>query len=221
MTPYQYAANNPILIIDINGDSTFVTQNDDGTYTVKGGNLSGSEDDTGVYVRNDDGSLTLIGNSVTTHSFVDENGKFVSGAVIDLGSSEGQNFINGLMSDDPGLIEYMLNATNTEDLDFKYQGIKKRSEGITEKQHMYRGSVTKNGAIGSARDFGNIGAGIVAGRRGLKWSTAKIGFDVYQSIKSRRITTECQATQKAQRVGHNIGLKLWISKLRIPKNSWK
>lgn len=62
LNPYHYTANNPVLIIDINGDSTFVTQNDDGTYSVVGGQLSGEDDDVGVYVINDDCTMTLIGN---------------------------------------------------------------------------------------------------------------------------------------------------------------
>jgi hypothetical protein len=105
----------------------------------------------------------------------------------------------------------MVNATEGEKYDFKVQGMDKRPAGMTEKQYKYRGSVNKDGLIGSARDFGNIGAGYVAGRFGLTWSQARFGFDAYQSYKSLEITRECTATQKAQKVGYINGKisKLW------------
>ncbi len=49
-SPYSYASNNPILFIDINGDSTFVAENGDGTYTGNGGRLSGDDNDNGIYI---------------------------------------------------------------------------------------------------------------------------------------------------------------------------
>lgn len=102
----------------------------------------------------------------------------------------------------------MVNATNGEKYDFKEKGINDRAEGTTKQQHKYRGSTSENGAFGSARDFGNMGAGIVAGRKGLSWGAARTGFDAYQSYKSRKLTREGTTTQKAQRVGYNIGVEL-------------
>ena len=37
------------------------------------------------------------------------------------------------------------------------------------------------------------------------WGEARLGFDAYQSFKSRRITTEGSATQAAQRIGFSAG----------------
>jgi len=59
----------------------------------------------------------------------------------------------------------MANAGNGEKYDFKDQGKDERPEGTTVEQYRYRGSSTENGEFGSARDFGNIGAGMVAGRK--------------------------------------------------------
>jgi hypothetical protein len=213
--------NNPVGIVDINGDSTFVTSNENGTYAVTGVNLSGADDDTGIYVRDSDGNLTLIGQSITTHSFVNDDGKAVAGAIINLSSTEGQDFIDGLVADDPDLITYMANATGGEVYDFKDEGIEDISGGTTPLQHRYRGSVARNGAIGSARDFGNIGAGIVAGRKGLSWSRARVGFDALESWQKKTITSEAIPTQKAQRVGHNIGLRLWKSEGRMTSRGYR
>jgi hypothetical protein len=48
----------------------------------------------------------------------------------------------------------------------------------------------------------------VAGRNGLGWGDARLGFDGLQSIQEGRLATEGVPTQKAQRLGFNIGLKL-------------
>ncbi|UII21599.1 hypothetical protein [Fulvivirga ligni] len=71
---------------------------------------------------------------------------------------------------------------------------------------MYRGSVAKNGKIGSARDFGNMGAGIVAARNNLSWTIARLGYDGLESYQQRRLSTEGKTTQKAERVGFNMGI---------------
>ncbi|KAA0229734.1 RHS repeat-associated core domain-containing protein [candidate division KSB1 bacterium] len=108
LSPYVYAANNPVNVIDIDGDSTFVVANDNGTYTVTGGNLSGAEDDTGIYTRDADGNLVLVGQSITTHSFFDDDGKAVVDAIIDPTSYEGALFVLGeVVGGDPTLLGYM------------------------------------------------------------------------------------------------------------------
>jgi uncharacterized protein RhaS with RHS repeats len=212
-TPYHYTLNNPVRFIDINGDSTFVTTNDDGTYTVTGANLSGAEDDTGIYIRDADGNLILVGNSITTHSFFDDDGNAVVGAVIDPASYEGVLFILGeIVGADPSLIGYMANATENQKYDFKNRGKDDRPQNVSLTEHHYRGSaVPFTGSVatfGSARDFGNIGAGIVAGRAGLSWEDARLGLDALESIQQREIAKEGTPTQKAQKVGHAIGVRL-------------
>jgi len=206
---YAYCVNNPMLFVDPNGDSTFVATNKNGTYTVTGGNLSGKEDDTGVYIKNSDGTFKLVGNSLTSLSFFGENNKPVVGAVIDPNSSEGQKFINNeIVQNDPSLVGYMSNATNGGTLDFKTRGIEDKPLTMTSEQYMYRGSTTAGGTFASARDFGNMAAGIVAGRNGLSWNMARFGFDLYQSYKSGYFTVEAKVTQKAQRIGYIYGSAL-------------
>ncbi|MCA9733976.1 MAG: RHS repeat-associated core domain-containing protein [Deferribacteres bacterium] len=208
-SPYQYALNNPLINIDLDGDSTFAIYNGDGTYTVTGGYLSGEDDDTGIYIRDENGNYKLIANSITTHSFFNDNGKAVIGAVIDMTSMEGQNFIdNEIIAANPQLLHYMMNATKKEDYDFKMRGYKERAKDLPLLQHKYRGSITHGGKIGSARDFGNIGAGLVAGRMNLSWTIARIGFDALESIQKGYLTSEGTPTQKAQKVGHKIGQSL-------------
>ena len=203
-SPYHYASNNPILYIDINGDSTFVTKHGDqeGVYRVFDGNLK-NKDDRGIYLVSDDGVVTPIGQSISSNSFFDDDGSIVE-SIIDFESSEGSDFLAELIDGNPNLVNYMLNARNGKDYDFKEEGIDDRPFYISRNEYRYRGSTLPNGEIGSARDFGNIGAGIVASRKGLSWGFARLGFDGYQSIKSGKITREGIATQSAQRYGFDF-----------------
>ncbi|WP_281228762.1 hypothetical protein [Flavobacterium aquiphilum] len=67
-----------------------------------------------------------------------------------------------------------------------------------------------------------MGAGIVAGRAGLAWGAARLGFDALETYKNSsfqpvetqmgpmiqmliRTSTEAPVTQKAERVGWKIG----------------
>ncbi|MCE7945284.1 MAG: hypothetical protein DYG95_27280 [Chlorobi bacterium CHB1] len=134
LSPYVYAANNPANVIDIAGDSTFVVANDNGTYTVTGGNLSGAEDDTGIYTRDADGNLVLVGQSITTHSFFDDKERAVVGAVLDPTSYEGALFVFGeVVGGDPTLLGYMLTAWGGQEYDFKERGIKRANVSDVER----------------------------------------------------------------------------------------
>jgi hypothetical protein len=42
----------------------------------------------------------------------------------------------------------------------------------------------------SARDIGNIAAGVVAGRSGLGWGAARLGLDGLESYENGRFTRE-------------------------------
>ena len=57
----------------------------------------------------------------------------------------------------------------------------------------------------SARDVGNIAAGFIAGRDGMSWFEARLGFDALESWQQGGLSSEAMPTQSAQRVGYRIG----------------
>ncbi|UZR97145.1 DUF6443 domain-containing protein [Chondrinema litorale] len=226
LNSYNFTMNNPILLTDPTGLSTHVKMREDGTYqVVKGGVANDKDLNIYVIVYDEDGNAyntgISIGESITSHSFFDENEEAVVDAVIDLNSTEGQDFLDDeIIEPDLNLIEYMPNATRNKPLDFKRRNINKRPKDNTEKQYMYRGSVNEDGKIGSARDFGNIAAGIVASRNGLAWGVSRLGLDGLETFQSKEkhfsnrhgtsymaysIKTEATVTQLAQKEGFRIG----------------
>lgn len=68
----------------------------------------------------------------------------------------------------------------------------------------------------SARDIGNVGAGMEAGRHGMKWRDARLGFDGLQSFQDTKnnrwipvFSKEGQTTQYAERLGWIRGVNQW------------
>jgi hypothetical protein len=113
VSSYSFNMNNPIMFVDPGGDSTFVLNLGNNRFEVVGAEVkSGNK---GIYevCTNEVGSRELtgndIGNSLTTHSFVDENNKAVSGAIIYLNSSEATEIVNSIHSNTPSTANYVAN----------------------------------------------------------------------------------------------------------------
>ena len=206
LSPYVYCADNPVKLVDPNGEEIEVTANDNGSYTVVGGTLN---KDRSIYIIKD-GKRTgeVLGLTMTEYSFFDEEGKVVEGAIINPTDKSGQEFLDGIKSDNPGLLSYMFHARHgDEKYDFKVQG------GADDK-NVNRGMPVKVGGktvFASARDIGNYAAGYVSGRNGLNWNTTRLGFDGYQTGFKNAIkgnwNPESMVSQSAQRLGFNAGVK--------------
>ena len=157
----------------------------------------------------------IIGESLTEFSFMGDDGAFVLGAPIDLTSMEGQSFLDlEIILDNPSLRQYMPNATGGRPLDFKNLGRDQRGN-LSIEQYRYRASLLRNGSIASARDVGNVAAGLVARRAGLSWRAARMGFDGLQTWQDLGWNTlrvgpsvEGRTSRAAQAFGHWLGVTL-------------
>ncbi|WP_191018210.1 hypothetical protein [Treponema zioleckii] len=183
-----------------------VTDNGDGTYIIAGGVANS---DKNIYILDANGNRSgILGKMLTENSFFDD-GALVTGAVIDCRDSSGRDFLEKFEKDTPDVITYMNNAGNGKMYDFKDLG-KDSLSGIELNKYRHRGmdlGTDKDGnkIFGSARDVGNYAAGYVAGKSGLFWGEARLGFDGYQSTQSRKLCTEGAATQAAQSLGWIAG----------------
>jgi RHS repeat-associated protein len=210
-TPYNGMGNNPVSAFDKDGGdpSTFVTANTDGTYTVVGGIL---DNDLNVYVVDDASSRSkageIIGRTLTQQSFYNSDIKQWMGN-INPNDMSGINFLNGLERNTPSLTSYMANAYGGQKYDFKRNGVVMGSPEDNP-NYYYRGmmfsSIAYSGDKGqttfaSARDFGNFGAGYIAGKYGLSWGMARLGFNFLQSFQDLRPSTEGSSTQMGERAG--------------------
>ena len=216
------------MLVDPDGRSAkganhiIVQETPDGKYKVVGGV---ADNDRGIYLDDGKGGKgKRVGTMKTTHSFFDENNDPVNGAILDPKSREGQDFVNKVIKDDPTLLMYMWHATNGEKYDFKEKNINENLPDDEKLKLRYRGSIDVNGEFGSARDFGNYAAGLVAARAGLSWQDARYGFDTYQGFKddgavliptnfipaiSISPKREAITTIQAQLAGYRTGIRMF------------
>ena len=125
---------------------------------------------------------------------------------INLNDKSGEKFLNKMVSSNVTLGDYMSNARTGKPYDFKVTN--GTSEAIP-KIDIYRGmsiGKTANGQplISSARDIGNMTAGIVAAKNEISWGAARIAFDAYQSKCSGRPVREGISTRNAEYYGWSM-----------------
>jgi len=132
LTSYNYTLNNPILLNDPTGLSTHVKLNKKGEWEVVEGGDPDDKDDN-IYIiaydkngKNATNTGLSIGKSLTSHSIFDDDNNAVVGAIIDLQSTKGQDFIDDeIIEEHPFIGSYMANAAGGEYYDFKERGMKK------------------------------------------------------------------------------------------------
>ncbi len=220
LSPYTYCAGNPVRYVDPTGRSTWVYENEDGTYTVFGGDINDDDYNVYVYSKDNNGEYVIRGDSIgkttsLTSFYSFDNKTWAVGAIIDMQNNSGWNFLNDFVSSPPDIITYMINATNNKKYDFKvtngdnthqYSGI----------EH-YRGMPLWDGIITSARDVGNIAAGYIAGYNGIPYSASRFAFDFLQTYTDNKISIEKGAgfvgwkieeatTRNAQFLGWRLGI---------------
>ena len=211
VSPYVYCMNNPTNAIDPNGKSTWVVICGNGMYQVVGGNLNDNDRNIYVGTYNEQNVFVpkkSIGVSTSTTSFYNSdanNGKgaWAIGSVINISDRSGADFLNKVMGLNVTLDDYIGNAQNNHPYDFKVTngGDKVISRSAN---YIYRGMPIGKDISGktlytSARDIGNMAAGIVAAKNGLPWSVARVAFDGYQSRHGLQV--EGVSTRNAEYYG--------------------
>ena len=216
-SPYAYCMGNPVNSLDPDGRHTDVMFMKDNTYIVVGGQIN---DDLNIYVVNNERQRTgyVLGQSMTSYSFVRDNDDFAIGAKINMSDQSGQSFLSDFIENTPNLIYYMLNATGGGKYDFKQRGAIKNTPSYQSVEYNYRGMIVDvNGreSIASARDIGNYAAGYVAGINGFGWKESRLVFDGLESWQQRKWSKEGTPTQKAQFEGFRYGEQRFMEKSHV------
>jgi len=208
---------NPVRFVDPDGTSTKVAANEDGTYTVIGGDLKDNDKNIYVYTKDEEGNYTVregsigVSSSITSFYNADANngnGAWSVGSIIDPQDKSGDNFLGDIFANSPPMFDdYMANAGNGKKYDFK---ITNGSNEPIKNIDIYRGmsiGVTNSGRpiFSTARDIGNMAAGYVAGANGMSWTASRIAFDAYQTKVSNRPAIEGVSTRNAEYYGWRIG----------------
>ncbi|WP_263834048.1 two-partner secretion domain-containing protein [Sulfurospirillum oryzae] len=198
--------------------STDVQKLPDGRYKVVNVNLK--DNDKSIYVVNDKGERTgeKIGESIFIDSFYYADGSSkatLARGIIDTTSKEGANFLNNkIYSDTPSIASYINEWRN---YNFKDIGAEKYPPGQERADYTYRGSQIYPGVYASARDFGNIGAGYVAGYGLMPWNLSKFTFERFQAKQNGNIFgdgTEVGQSTSAQFLGWEKGYQAITNKLQ-------
>ena len=209
--------NNPERLVDPDGNHIEVVSNNDGTYTVKNGQVN---KDQNIYIIDENGKRTgeILGTMLTKYSFFGEDEKVIAGAIIDPSDNSGKDFLKGVVESDMTLGEYLFNKEtgghSNGEMDFKTanmpSGLKRKESTL----YQYRGmrvdgvaGIREGNIYGSARDIGNYAAGYMAGSRGLSWIFTRCGFDAYQSKCAKSIQRESIVSRTPQKMGYWYGFR--------------
>ena len=220
VSSYSNVLNNPLRLIDPDGNHVEVTLDKENKYIVSGGAL---DDDKNIYII-EHGKRTgnILGKSLTKYSFFGSDNKVVVGAQIDMLDKSGQNFFDkDIVKSKIDVIYYMANATGGQKYDFKTIGIKNRGN-LNWTQYSYRGMpfTDENGNtfIASARDIGNYSAGYMAGISGQGWEASRAAFDALESVQNGRFSTEDMVSQAAEKAGFDRGhKKYWQQQYEVQR----
>lgn len=207
-SPYAFCLDNPLKFTDQNGKETHVALNTDGTYRVLGGILN---KDRNIYLYSQDnkGKYTIKGKSIgkttsTTSFYNSDSGKWAIGAIINPYDNSGKEFLAKISSSKVTLGEYMDKARNGHPYDFKVTNGGNSTISNAD-DYKYRGmniGSHNKPLYSSARDIGNMAAGIVAAKNGIPWSAARIAFDAYQSRNGLQL--EGISTRNAEYYGWSL-----------------